>query len=339
MASEGTGSFMNANHNRWAARLGLAAGAAATATAISLAAASPAIAAESASVANDTLTITGTNGSDQIALRLAPGNPTILQVVVDGTVDGSFDRTTFSKIVVLLGNGDDRFDIDQTNGAFPDEQVTVNGGNGDDILNGGDGAELFIGGNGNDAVDGNRGNDTADLGTGTDSFTWDPGDGSDVIDGGTGPDTLVFNGANVNEQMSLSPNGERSLFHRVQGNINMDMIRVERLDLRALGGADTVTINDMSGTDFREADVDLGGADAAIDTVIVNGTENADHIKLKAHGTRVDVEGLQPETRLTGTETSDVLQINALGGDDKVDVHRGVSDLIGVQVDLGTGQS
>jgi Ca2+-binding RTX toxin-like protein len=333
---------MNANHNRWAARLGLAAGAAATATAISLAAASPAIAAESASsasVANDTLTVTGTNGSDQIALRLAPGNLGILQVVVDGTVDGSFDRTTFSKIVVLLGNGDDRFDIDQTNGAFPDEQVTVNGGNGDDILNGGDGAELFIGGNGKDAVDGNRGNDTADLGTGTDSFTWDPGDGSDVIDGGTGPDTLVFNGANVNEQMSLSPNGERSLFHRVQGNINMDMIRVERLDLRALGGADTVTINDMSGTDFREADVDLGGADAAIDTVIVNGTENADHIKLKAHGTRVDVEGLQPETRLTGTETSDVLQINALGGDDKVDVHRGVSDLIGVQVDLGTGQS
>ena len=119
----------------------------------------------------------------------------------------------------------------------------------------------------------------------------------------------------------------------------MDMIRVERLDLRALGGADMVTINDMSGTAFREAYLDPGGADAAIDTVIVNGTENVDHIKLKAHGTRVDVEGLQPETKLTGTETSDVLQINALGGDDKVDVHKGVSDLIGVQVDLGTGQS
>jgi hypothetical protein len=149
---------------------------------------------------------------------------------------------------------------------------------------------------------------------------------------------VVFNGANVNEQMSLSPNGERSLFHRVQGNINMDMIRVEGLDLRALGGADTVTINDMSGTDFRRADVDLGGADAAIDTVIVNGTENADHIKVKAHGTHVDIEGLQTETRLTSTETSDVLRINALAGDDKVDVHEGVSDLIGVQVDLGAGQ-
>ena len=323
---------MSANHNRWAARLGFAAGAAAAVTAISLAAASPAFAATSASVANDTLTVTGTNGNDQIALRLVPGNPGILQVVFDDTVDGSFDRTTFSKIVVLTGNGDDRFDIDQTNGTFADEQVTVNGGNGDDILNGGDGAEFFIGGNGKDAVDGNRGNDTADLGSGTDSFTWDPGDGSDVIDGGTGPDTLVFNGANVAEQMSLSPDGERSVFVRNIANIVMDMIRVERLDLRALGGADMVTINDMSGTDFRQADLNLGGADAAIDTVIVKGTENADHIKLTAHDTRVDVEGLQTETRLTGTETSDVLQVNARGGDDKVDVHRGVSDLVGVQV-------
>jgi hypothetical protein len=85
--------------------------------------------------------------------------------------------------------------------------------------------------------------------------------------------------------------------------------------------------------------MDLGRADAAIETVIVNGTENADHIKVKAHGTRVDVKGLQPETGLTGTEASDVLRINALGGDDKVGVHKGVSDLIGVQVDLGTGQS
>jgi Ca2+-binding RTX toxin-like protein len=330
---------MSAKDNRWASRLGLTAAAAAAVTAISLAAASPAFAAGSASVADDTLTVTGTNGNDQIALRLAPGNPGTLQVVFDGTVDDSFDRTTFSKIVVLTGNGDDRFNIDQTNGAFADEQVTVNGGNGDDNLNGGDGAELFIGGNGKDAVDGNRGNDTADLGSGTDSFAWDPGDGSDVIDGGTGPDTLVFNGANVAEQMSLSPDGERSVFRRDIANIVMDMIRVERLDLRALGGADLVTINDMSGTDFRQANVDLGGADAAIDTVIVKGTENADHIKLTAHDTRVDVEGLQTETRLTGTETSDVLQVDALGGDDKVDVHRGVSDLIRVQVDLGTGQS
>ena len=330
---------MSANDSRLAARLGLAAGAAAAVTVISLAAASPAFAATSASVANDTLTVTGTNGNDQIALRLAPGNPGILQVVVDGTVDGSFDRTTFSKIVVLLGNGDDRFDVDQSNGSFADEQVTVNGGNGEDILNGGDGVEIFIGGNAKDAVDGNRGNDTADLGNGTDSFTWDPGDGSDTIDGGTGIDTLVFNGANVAEQMSLSPDGERSVFRRDIANIVMDMIRVEGLDLRALGGADVVTINDMSGTDFRQANVDLGGADGAIDRVIVKGTENADHIKLTAHDTRVDVEGLQTETRLTGTTTSDVLQVDALGGDDTVDVHQGVTDLIGVQVDLGTGES
>ena len=91
----------------------------------------------------------GTGGDDQIALRLAPGNPGIVQVVFDGTLDDGFDRTTFSKIVVVLGNGDDRFDIDQTNGTFSVEQVTVIGGNGgDDVFTGGDGAEVFIDGNG-----------------------------------------------------------------------------------------------------------------------------------------------------------------------------------------------
>ena len=39
----------------------------------------------------------------------------------------------------------------------------------------------------------------------------------------------------------------------------MDMDGVERLDLTALGGADTVTIDDMTGTDFRRAGIDLSG--------------------------------------------------------------------------------
>ena len=55
----------------------------------------------------------------------------------------------------------------------------------------------------------------------------------------------------------------------------MDMNGVERLDLTALGGADTVTVDDMSGTDFRRAVVDLsaptGGADGVADIVTVKG--------------------------------------------------------------------
>ena len=55
--------------------------------------------------------------------------------------------------------------------------------------------------------------------------------------------------------MSLSPEGGRAIFLRDVANIRMDMDNVERLDLTALGSNDDVTVDDMSGTDFRQADV------------------------------------------------------------------------------------
>jgi hypothetical protein len=209
-------------------------------------------------------------------------------------------------------------------------------------LDGGDGAELLLGGSGDDAVDGNRGADTGNLGSGRDSFRWDPGDGSDIIEGESGTDTLDFNGAGANENMQLVAEGERAVFVRDVATIRMDMDGVERLDLTALGGPDTFTVDDMSGTDFRRADVDLSGpagdGDGQPDLVTVNGTDRRDRIDVETDGARVDVEGLRTEVRITGSEASDLLQVNSLGGNDDVDVEQAVSALIGVAVDLGSGQ-
>ena len=101
---------------------------------------------------------------------------------------------------------------------------------------------------GNDSIDGNGGNDAAFLGAGDDTFVWDPGDGSDTVEGEDGTDRMVFNGANVAEQFDLSASGSRldSSAHRP---ITMDTAGVERVDFNALGGADLVTVNDLSGTD------------------------------------------------------------------------------------------
>jgi Ca2+-binding RTX toxin-like protein len=175
-----------------ARQLRLAAGAGA-ALAVALASASPADAKPFASVENDTLTVSADGINDRIALRLAAGAPGTLQVDFgdDGSAEHSFDRSKFSSIEVFLRAGNDQFRIDQVNGAFADEAVTVDGGSGNDTLNGGDGVELFIARTGNDAVDGNKGDDTAVLGSGQDSFRWDPGDGSDVVEGKSGTDTLV----------------------------------------------------------------------------------------------------------------------------------------------------
>lgn len=299
----------------------------------------------SAFVRGDTLTVVGTGRGESLALRLAAGDPATLEVDFgdDGAAERRFDRATFGEIEVSLRGGDDRFRVDQVNGAFADEALKVAGGRGDDTLDGGDGAEEFQGGSGNDAVDGNRGDDTAILGSGRDSFRWDPGDGSDVVEGRSGTDTLDFNGAAAAEVMRLTPDGGRALFLRDLGNIRMDMDGVERLDLTALGGVDTVTVEDMSGTDVRRADVDLQGPtrgtpDGAADTVTVVGTGRRDEVDVEADGDVVEVDGLRATTVLTGAEPTDVLRVETRGGNDDVDVERAAEDLVRVLVDLGAGQ-
>ena len=298
----------------------------------------------SASVTNGTLNVTGTNHADHIALRLAPGAPGILQVDTndDGVADFSFDRSTFNLIFVQAGNGDDRVRVDQINGAFTDEAVLVDGGNGNDTFIGGDGNDVFVGGNGNDFADGNKGADTALLGSGNDTFQWDPGDGSDVVEGEKGNDTLVFNGANIAENMKLVANGRRALFLRDVGNITMDLAGIERVDTKALGGADLFTVGDLSGTDVKEANIDLagpgGGGDGAHDSVTVTGTTKGDDVQVRHEGSGVDVKGLPTHVRITGNETTDHLQVNTGAGNDRVSVDRDAATAIDVGVDLGTDQ-
>ncbi|MGZ4729189.1 MAG: hypothetical protein ACXWB2_15845 [Acidimicrobiales bacterium] len=312
----------------------------------------------SASVANATLTIRGTRLSDTIALRPDPANPNLL--VVDfgaGGSSGTFDSTTFSAISAELGNGNDQFTVPR--GSFADKPVTVDGGSGDDTIQTGDATDLILGGTGNDTLQGGGeddvivagrgddlvaggiGHDTAFLGAGQDTFVWNPGEGSDFVSGDSGTDTLVFNGAPGAEQMSLSANGSRAVFLRDVGGVRMDLAAVEGLELRALGGADTVTVNDLSGTDVRQADIDLsaqGAGDAQTDQVIVNGTEQDDHVTVDASGQQVEVAGLRAVTDISGSETADQLQVNTRGGADTVDVSPAATALMGVDVDLGTGQ-
>ena len=252
-----------------------------------------------ATVASGTLLIAGTSGPDQITLRADVNDPNSL-VVDTGSQTLSFDRTTFTAISADLRGGDDHFSVDP--GTVSDKALTVDGGpgadtivgsDGNDVLFGGSGADNISGGAGNDVIFAGSGNDFVDGGTGADaaflqggndSFKWDPGDGSDAIDGGVGTDTLVFNGSSGNEQMSLSPNGHRAVFLRDLGNIRMDMDGVERLNLAALGGADSITVNDMAGTDFRHANVDLsvnGIPDGSADLVTVNGSNDPEHVAVR----------------------------------------------------------
>ena len=291
-------------------------------------AAAPAKAAP-AKLTHGVLTITGTNGSDEIALRLRAAHPGILQVDVgnDGSADFSFKRKRIGKIIVNARGGADLARIDESNGVFTDAIPTrINGQDGRDTLLGGSGAETLRGGDGNDVVDGNGGDDLAFLGARNDIFVWDPGDGSDTIEGQDGTDTMRFNGADGAEQVELSPNGNRLKFFRTQGAITMDTAGVERVDFNALGGADLVTLNDLSGTDVGAVNIDLaatlGGAtgDGAADSVVVNATNGVDTVFIEGAADGLTVTGLVPAVQILHAEfANDRLDINTLAGDDRVD--------------------
>jgi Ca2+-binding RTX toxin-like protein len=296
-----------------------------------------------AEVKGGTLEVTGSRRADSLALRLKAGDPTQVQVDVgdDGSGDFSFARSQLRVIEVKAGGGDDSVRIDDANGAVNDTiPTTIAGGRGDDSLKGGQGAETFEGGRGNDAVIGGRANDTADLGSGNDSFRWDPGDGSDVIDGQRGRDTMLFNGAAVNEDVTLSANGSRLKFFRNVANITMDTAGVENVDFNALGGTDNITVGDLTGTDVRHVNLDLAGTlggsagDGALDNVLVTGTNRNDSITVQGTGSGADVSGLATAVSLKHADPIDRLTVNTLAGADRVLV-QGVAGVLQVLV-VGT---
>ena len=81
-------------------------------------------------------------------------------------------------------------------------------------------------------------------------------------------------------------------------NITMDLNGIEHIAITALGGADTITVNDLSKTDVTQVAIDLAGTpgsgtgDGAADTVIVNGNGGGNEVVVTGSGTSVSVAGL-----------------------------------------------
>jgi RTX calcium-binding nonapeptide repeat (4 copies) len=297
----------------------------------------------SASVRHRTLEVRGSSHADAVALRLKAGDPSTVQVDVgnDGSADFSFPRLHLSAIDVKMYAGNDNVLIDDSNGSvdgsngtFPAIPTIIAGGPGDDKLIGGAGAETLNGGAGDDTIIGGKGNDTADLGGGNDTFGWDPGDGSDTIEGQDGTDTMVFNGAPAAENVNLSADHGHLKFVRDVGNVTMDTHGVEFVDFNALGGSDHVTVNDLTGTDVTEVNLDLArtleGSPGDVENVTVNGTNGDDTINVAGNGSGADVTGLAAAVSIVHADRNDTLTVNSLAGKDNVSA----TGVFGMQVSI-----
>jgi Ca2+-binding RTX toxin-like protein len=220
------------------------------------------------------------------------------------------------------------------------DRLTINGLTGDDVLNasslkadgiqltmnGGLGADLFLGSQGDDLINGGDGDDTALMGAGDDVFVWNPGDDNDTVEGQDGVDTLLFNGANIAENIDISANGGRALFTRNIANVTMDLNDVEHIDFNALGGADNIVVNDLSGTDVTEVNINLAGTpggsagDNQPDTITINATNGDDVIQIVGDANGVTILGLATTVNISGFEAAnDRIIINGLAGDDVIE--------------------
>ena len=260
--------------------------------------------------AADLVNVSGTQSGDVIAISGDAGGVTVSGLAA--TVNMFFQEQANDRLVVNGQGGDDV--INASSLKADGIQLTLNGGLGNDHL---------VGSAGNDFITGGDGNDTASMGAGDDVFQWNPGDDNDIVEGQAGFDTLDFNGANIAEQVDISANGGRVLFTRDIANVVMDLNDVESIDFSALGGADKITINDLSGTDLSEINIDLGTAgglgDGAADTIIINATEGDDVVIVNGANGEVSILGLSAVINIHHMESIDTIIIKTLGGDDVVE--------------------
>ena len=255
------------------------------------------------------------------------------------TVDGSEGAN--DSLVVRAHGGNDN--INASTLVADVVKLTIDGGTGNDTILGSRGADMLLGGDGNDFIDGQQGDDVALLGDGDDVFQWDPGDGNDTIEGQDGTDKMLFNGANIAENIDISANGGRVRFFRDVANITMDLNDVERIDFDARGGADNIVIGDLSGTDLVSVNLDLAGvessgtADGATDTVTLAGTNGADTIAIVGSAGNVTVSGLPAIVNIKAADPADGLTVNALGGNDTVDASGLAAGVVNLTLNGGLG--
>ena len=278
--------------------------------------------------AADTITVNGTNGDDVFGAAGDAGGVNVFGL--QAAVNIFFQEQANDRLTLNALGGDDV--VNASSLEADGIQLTMNGGLGQDLLVGSEGDDLFNGGDGND---------TALMGAGDDTFVWNPGDDNDTLEGQDGFDTMLFNGANVAENIDIAANGGRVIFFRNVASVTMDLNDVEGIDFNALGGADTIVVNDLSGTDVTEVNINLastltgGTGDAQPDTVIVQGTNGDDVALVVGDANGVAVLGFAAQVNIVGHEAAnDRLTVNALAGDDVVEAS-GLTAVIGLTADGG----
>jgi RTX calcium-binding nonapeptide repeat (4 copies) len=266
----------------------------------------------------DRATVNASNEDEQISVSKFTSGVSVL-----GPTFVRFENAEPTDRLTVDGRGGD----DIISASTDAMKLTLEGGDGTNVLLGGPGDDTLIGGDGFDDAKGGKGDDVVRLGAYFDRFSWAPGDGNDSVDGGASHDSLFVQGTNDPEVFGVNAERKHVRFTRDVDGVALDLSGIEEIDPVAGGGADTFDIGDLSGTGVDLVDVSLGsggpGGDGQPDKVSVAGTDRADHLavtgKVVVAGTAT-LTGLPAKVNISHAEgANDTLAIDTRGGNDTVD--------------------
>ncbi|MBE2319717.1 hypothetical protein DVA67_027355 [Solirubrobacter sp. CPCC 204708] len=273
-----------------------------------------------ADLKTDTIAVTGTAAADVVkvtnlgGLHEIEGLPARISIL---------NAEPGDRLPIFAGNGDDT--VDASKMAKDKLQPFLEGGSGKDVLVGSPGQDQIIGGSGTDV---------ALMGEGLDTFTWGAGDGRDIVEGGAGTDFLMMNGTGLNEAFRVEPIGGRTRVLRDGDDV--DMGDVERVDILAGAGTDTVRVEDLSGSDTNHVTLELApsrgttATDQAQDSVTVNGTNGNDSIAVTGASQQVAVMGLHARVFVNRGDKGDLLHVDTKLGADAINVAPSARNLMTV---------
>src|SRR6186713_3548874 len=202
------------------------------------------------------MSVIGDSLDNNVALSRNAAGAILVNGGAVATVGGTPTVANTTLIQAFGQAGDDDISLSEINGALPDANLfggagndRLTGGSGNDQLFGQDGNDTLLGKGGFDLLFGGQGNDTLTGGDaddqmfgqgGNDRMIWNPGDDSDLMEGGDGNDTAEVNGGNGGEQFTLSANGTRARFDRINpAPFSIDIGTTENIVVNMNGGDDS----------------------------------------------------------------------------------------------------
>ena len=259
----------------------------------------------------DTVSIDGNSGDNSILLTIAGSK----LVEVGLPTQLSIDHFGKTDVFVLHGAVGNDF-IDASSIAAGKIGLRLFGDHGDDFI---------WSSAGDDVIEGGFGNDLAVLGAGNDVFNWFSNDGTDQVEGQGGTDTFNASGTGVGEGFLLLADGAKVQFHAQLESAVVDLNEVERFQVNAAGGADSILVDDLTGTGAKFVSVDLGvlgksAGDGQTDVLTVEGGVANEAITATLVAGAVSIKGMAAQLSITHVEATDTIAIYGGEGKDTITV-------------------